>query len=162
VTATPDDFRAAVAALPAGVGVVALTWRGTAHATTVSSVASVSLDPPLVLFCVHEDARLREALDDVDAWTLSVLGADQAAVADWLASPGRPTVGQLDRVPHHPAPASGSPWVDDAAVWFDCRTEAVHHAGDHDIVVGRVLVARRGPAAAGGLVHLEGRLRPLR
>ncbi|GEL95709.1 flavin reductase family protein [Cellulomonas composti] len=158
----PQRFRAAAAALPGGVAVVTLSWRGTMHAMTVSSVASVSLDPPLVLFCVHEDARVREALDDVDAWSLSVLSADQASVADWLSSPGRPAVDQLNRVPHHGAPQSGTPWVDGAAAWFDCRTEAVHRAGDHDVVVGRVLVARRGAAGAGGLVHLDGRLRAVR
>lgn len=157
----PDVFRAAVARLPAGVAVVALRWRGVDHAMTASSVASVSLDPPLVLFCVHTDSRLRDALDDVDLWALSVLGDTAAPVADWLASPGRPAVGQLDRVPHTRAPRSGAAWVEGAAARFECRTAAVHRAGDHDIVVGTVLHAEQGPAQVGGLVHLRGRTRPL-
>ncbi|GCE78354.1 flavin reductase family protein [Cellulomonas biazotea] len=158
----PDVFRAAVGRLPAGVAVVTLRWRGTDHATTVGSFVSVSLEPPLVLFCVHADARLRDALDDVDAWAVSVLADDQAATADWLASAGRPAVDQLARVPHRPAPGSGAPWLDDAAAWFDCRTSAVHRAGDHDIVVGTVVAARQGAPDAGGLVHLRGRVRGLR
>jgi flavin reductase (DIM6/NTAB) family NADH-FMN oxidoreductase RutF len=157
----PDVFRAAVARLPAGVAVVALRWRGVDHAMTASAVASVSLDPPLLLFCVHVDARLRDALDDVDLWTVSVLGDAQAPIADWLASPGRPAFGQLDRVPHVRAPLSGAAWVEGAAAWFECRTAAVHRAGDHDVVVGTVVEARQGAASTGGLVHLRGRTRGL-
>jgi flavin reductase (DIM6/NTAB) family NADH-FMN oxidoreductase RutF len=160
--ADPDDFRAAIGRLPAGVAVVALRWRDVDYAMTASAVASVSLRPPLVLFCVHEDARFREALDAVDRWGLSVLSDTAAGTADWLASPGRPAVGQLTRVPHTPGPVTGAPLVDDAAAWFECRTSAIHRAGDHDIVVGEVLAVAQGPATAGGLVHLRGRTRPVR
>ncbi|QGQ20078.1 flavin reductase [Cellulomonas sp. JZ18] len=162
VRADEDAFRAAVGRLPAGVAVVTVVRRGIAHATTVNSVVSVSLDPPLLLFCVHADSRLRDVLDEVDTWAVSVLGDDQADVADWLASPGRPAVGQLDRVPHVPAPVSGAPWLEGAAAWFDCRTSALHPAGDHDVVVGDVLAVAQGAPAAGGLVHLRGRVRPVR
>lgn len=161
-TADPDAFRAAIGRLPAGVAVVALRWRGVDHAMTVSAVASVSLDPPLLLFCVHEDARFREALEHVDRWGLSVLSDSGAAVADWLASPGRPAVGQLTRVAHREGPITGAPLVDDASAWFECRTAAIHRAGDHDVVVGEVLSAVQGPPTAGGLVHLRGRMRPVR
>ncbi|GIG40397.1 flavin reductase family protein [Cellulomonas phragmiteti] len=159
---TPDAFRAIVSRLAAGVVVVSAVRRGVAHAATVSSVASVSLDPPLLLFCVHVDARLRDVLDDVDVWAVSVLADDQGDVADWLASPGRPAVGQLERVPHRVGPVSGAAWVDGAVAWFDCRTEVVHRAGDHDVVVGRVQVAAEGAADGGALVHLRGRLRGVR
>ncbi|GAA3797382.1 flavin reductase family protein [Cellulomonas soli] len=158
----PEAFRQAVGRLPAGIAVVTVRWRGHVHAMTASAVASVSLDPPLLLFCVHVDSRFREALDDVDLWAVSVLSDAGGPVADWLASPGRPTVDQLARVAHRPAPVSGAAWVDDASAWFDCRTEAVHRAGDHDVVVGRVLAAEQGPAGAGGLVHLRGRVHPVR
>ena len=158
----PEAYRAVAARLAAGVVVVTAVRHGVVHAATVSSVASVSLDPPLLLFCVHADARLRDVLDATDGWAVSVLADDQADVADWLASPGRPAVGQLDRVAHAPAPVSGAPWLDGAAAWFDCRTEAVHAGGDHDVVVGRVVAAREGAPDAGGLVHLRGRLRGVR
>ena len=138
-----------------------LTWRGTVHATTVSSFTSVSLDPPLVLFCVHADARLRDALDDVDTWSVSVLADDQAPTADWLASYGRPAIDQLARVPHRTGPVSGAAWIDGAAAWFDCRTHAVHPAGDHDVVIGLVEAVEQGRPEAGGLVHLRGRVRPV-
>ncbi|NMR19875.1 flavin reductase family protein [Cellulomonas fimi] len=160
--ADPDDFRAAIARLAAGVTVVAVEWRGVQHAMTASAVASVSLDPPLLLFCVHEDSRFREALDHVDRWALTVLSDTAAPAADWLASPGRPAVGQLGRVRHTLGPLTGAALVDDAAAWFECRTSTIHRAGDHDIVVGEVLSARQGEPGRGGLVHLRGRIRPVR
>lgn len=159
--ADPDEFRAAIGRLPAGIVVVTLRWRDIDYAMTASAVSSVSLDPPLLLFCVHEDARFREALDHVSDWALSVLSDGAASVADWLASPGRPAVGQLGRVAHTLGASTGAPLIDDAAAWFECRTAAIHRAGDHDIVVGEVLTARQGAPTAGGLVHLRGRIRPL-
>jgi flavin reductase (DIM6/NTAB) family NADH-FMN oxidoreductase RutF len=157
-----DEFRAAISRLPAGVVVVAAARRGVDHAMTASAVASVSLDPPMLLFCVHVEARFREVLDDVDLWAVSVLSDEGAPVADWLASPGRPTIGQLDRVPFTRGEHTGAALVEGAAAWFECRTHAVHTAGDHDIVVGEVLASAQGDSGAGGLVHLRGRLRPVR
>jgi flavin reductase (DIM6/NTAB) family NADH-FMN oxidoreductase RutF len=160
--AATDAFRAAMGRLPAGVVVVSVRWRGMDHAMTASAVTSVSLEPPMLLVCVHEDARLREALDDVDTWAISVLADDQGPVADWLASPGRPAIGQLDRVPHVPAPRSGAAWVSGAAAWFECRTAQIVPAGDHDVVVAEVLESREGEPEAGSLVHLRRRVRGLR
>jgi len=165
----PDDdvgvdaavFRGAIGRLAAGVAVIAIRWRGTDHAMTASAVTSVSLDPALLLFCVHVDARFRDALDDVDLWTVSVLSDTAGPVADWFASPGRPAVDQLARIAHTRAPRSGAAWIADAAAWFECRTTEIHRAGDHDIVVGTVLEAHQGPASAGGLVHHRGRTRGL-
>lgn len=157
-----DDYRAAAARLPGGVCVVTVSWRGALHATTVSSVASVSLRPPQLLFCVHSDSRLADALEESPRWTLSVLADDQAPVADWLASAGRPVVDQLARVPHTLSPVTGAARLDGAAAWFDCETVAAHESGDHRIVVGAVLDAVQGDADAGSLVHLRGRLRPMR
>ena len=157
----PDRFRTAIGRLPAGVGVVSLRVRGLDLAGTVSAIASVSLEPPLVLFCVHSDARVREGLDETDAWVLSVLADDQAPVADWLASPGRPAFDQLARVPHSRDESSGAAVVDGSAAWFSCRTTAIHPAGDHDVVIGEVLALGEGEPTAGGLVHHRGRLRPV-
>lgn len=161
MTVTPDEYRAVATRLPGAACVVAVRWRESLHATTVSSVASVSLHPPQLLFCVHVDARLADALADVDLWTLSVLAGDQSAVADWLASPGRPTIGQLERVPHTVSDVTGAMAVAGAAAWFDCRTAGTYPSGDHLIVVGDVLAAGASTSATGELVHVRGRLRPV-
>lgn len=122
MTVDLDRFRSTMARLPGGVAVVATRWRDADHAATVSAVLSASLEPPIVVVSLHADSRIRDALDQVDGWAVSILADDQAPIADWLASPGRPVIGQLGRVPHHRAPESGAAWVDGAAAWVDCRT----------------------------------------
>ncbi|WP_263118087.1 flavin reductase family protein [Cellulomonas sp. RIT-PI-Y] len=158
----PDLFRTAMARLPGGVTVLSTRWKDADHAATVSSVLSASLDPPIIVVSLHADSRIRDALDQVDTWGLSILADDQAPIADWLASPGRPVIGQLSRVPHHRAPESGAAWVDGASAWVDCRTRQIVPAGDHDLVLGDVLAVREGRSDAGALVHLRRRVHPLR
>ncbi|WP_407716963.1 flavin reductase family protein [Janibacter hoylei] len=58
--------------------------------------------------------------------------------ATWLSTGGRPLQGQLSRVPHHRGEL-GVALVDDALATLECRTHALHEAGDHTIVVGEVV-----------------------
>ncbi len=160
-----ETFRAATARLAAGVCVVSAARRrggSTAdHAMTVTSFVPVSLYPPMALFCVHAEARMREVLDDVDTWAVSVLDARAGHAAEWLATPGRPTIGQLGPVAHHRGVASGAALLDGAQAWVECRTAWIRPAGDHDVVVGEVVSAQVAPGARGALVHRLGRLAPL-
>lgn len=165
MTRAEDDFveqyRATMQRLAAGVTVVALHRRGVDLAMTANSVHSVSLHPPMLLFSIHRDARMREALDDVDTWAVSILDGGARVAAERLASPGRPAVGQLTGVEHSRGALSGAALLEGAQGWLECRTEWIAPAGDHDVVVGHVLDARLGPAGTGALVHHLGRLRPL-
>jgi flavin reductase (DIM6/NTAB) family NADH-FMN oxidoreductase RutF len=154
-------FRRAAGQFPGGIVVV--TTSG-AHAMTVSAFASVSLEPPLVLFCAEKIARFHDAVLEAGAWGVSILAEDGEKVARWLATRGRPLDGQLDGVPHHPGPATGAPLLDGAMATLECRTAAVYDGGDHSIVVGLV-IAVDGPADPpdrGPLVHHAGRYHRLR
>lgn len=154
-----DGVRAAMARLPSGVSVVAVRGLRPAvdHAATITSLTSVSLEPPMVLFSVHQHARVREALDDAQHWAVSILDGTAGPVASWLAEPGRPTLGQLDRVPHRRGEHSGAALLEQAQAWLECRTAWIRAAGDHDVVVGEVLAAGVAPGARGALVHRWGR-----
>ena len=133
-------------------GIVVVSTRG-GHAMTVSAFASVSLDPPLVLFCAEKIARFHDA----------VLAEDDEKTARWLATRGRPLDGQLDGVAHHPGPVTGAPVLDDALAVLECRTTAVHDGGDHSIVVGQVegVAGPADPPRRGPLVHYSGAYRRL-
>ena len=89
-------------------GIVVVSTRG-GHAMTVSAFASVSLDPPLVLFCAEKIARFHDAVLAEGSWAVSVLAEDDEKTARWLATRGRPLDGQLDGVAHHPGPVTGTP-----------------------------------------------------
>ncbi|MFC7404986.1 flavin reductase family protein [Georgenia alba] len=156
-----DRFRATMARLPGGVTAVAVRRGGLDLAMTATTVVSVSLRPPMLLFSVHSDARLREVLDEVDTWAVSILDGDGRVLAERLADPGRPAVGQLVGVRHRRGEHSGAALLEPAQAWLECRTAWIRTAGDHDVVVGEVLDAWTGATGTGGLVHHLGRLRPL-
>ena len=163
-------FRRATGQFPGGI-VIVTTSAG--HAMTVSAFASVSLEPPLVLFCAEKIARFHDAVLEAGAWAVSILAEDGEKAARWLATRGRPLEGQLDEVSHHPGPATGAPVLDGALAVLECRTFAVYDGGDHSIVVGRVTAvdgpadppasgAAPGPPARGPLIHHAGRYHRLR
>jgi flavin reductase (DIM6/NTAB) family NADH-FMN oxidoreductase RutF len=153
-------FRRAAGQFASGILVV--TTRS-GHAMTVSAFASVSLDPPLVLFCAEKIARFHDAVLAEGSWAVSVLAEDDEKTARWLATRGRPLDGQLDGMAHHPGPATGAPVLDDALASLECRTTAVHDGGDHSIVVGQVTGVTGPPDALphGPLVHYAGAYRRL-
>ena len=72
------------------------------------------------------------------AWAVSVLGSDQGTLARRFAAHGRAYATQFDDVDTTAAP-SGAPVLNGSLAWLDCRTAALHDAGDHTIVVGEVV-----------------------
>ncbi len=142
---------------------------GAGHAMTVSAFTSVSLEPPLVLFCAEKIARFHDAVVEAGSWGVSVLAEDAEKTARWLATRGRPLDGQLDGVPHHLGHVTGAPLLDSALATLECQTVAVHDGGDHSIIVGQVAAVAvppaagpAGPPSGGPLVHYAGGYRRLR
>lgn len=162
-------FRRALGQFASGVTV--LTVRGPDGedlGMTVSSFCSVSLDPPLVLVCVSRGAAAHGALVAASGFGVSVLADTQQALSDRFA--GRvalPDGGwgawpqERDRfadLPLRRASPTGPALLQGALAALDCLTHAVHEAGDHSIVVGRVahIEMAAGPAT-GPLVYHGGR-----
>lgn len=137
MTPTSADFREAVSRFATGITVVTCVVEGTDHAMTANAFASVSLDPLLVLVSVERDTRFGAALPQTDLWGVSILPSDAETTSRWYATKGRPLAGQLDRTPHHRSPG-GVAWIDRSLALLECRTTAIHAAGDHDLVVGEV------------------------
>jgi flavin reductase len=132
-----------------GVSVVATERDGVRYGMTVNSLASVSLNPLLMLFCCERDASLHEPVLAVGSWAVSVLSASQQDLAAWFATRGRPGVDQFDGQSAHPGGATGAPIIDGALAWFECRTWATYDGGDHTIVVGEVVDLGCGEDAPG-------------
>ena len=157
----PAAFRQAAGQFPGGIVVVT---TGAGHAMTVSAFSSVSLEPPLVLFCAEKIARFHDVVIAAGSWAVSILADDDEKTARWLATRGRPLDRQLDGVAHHPGQVTGAPLLDGALATLECLTAAVHDGGDHSIIVGRVAAADvpAGPPARGPLVHWAAGYRRLR
>jgi flavin reductase (DIM6/NTAB) family NADH-FMN oxidoreductase RutF len=149
---TVETFRRAVGRFATGVTVVTAVEGGLDHAMTANAFTSVSLDPLLVLVCVENDARFHDAITAAGAWGVSILDASARPVADWLATRGRPLHGQLDRIPFRRG-VTGAAILDQSSAWLECRTQAVHPGGDHDIVVGEVIALGLGDESGGALLY---------
>lgn len=150
------QFRAAMSRLASGV--VALTTRSGNHdyAMTATAIASVSLEPPLLLVCVESSARFHEAVVDSGAFVVSLLSREQRRAAEWLATPGKPLIGQFDQIPHTRSEA-GIVLLTGSLATLECRVHAVHGAGDHSIVVGEVVQTALAERPGDALVHYRSR-----
>lgn len=100
-----------------------------------SSFTSVSLDPPLVLFCAGKTSSSWASIKAAGSYCVNVLGADGEAISRTFATRGVDKFAGLAWT----AGPSGSPVLGDALAWIDCHVHQEIDAGDHDIVVGRVL-----------------------
>jgi flavin reductase (DIM6/NTAB) family NADH-FMN oxidoreductase RutF len=145
-------FRTALGSFPTGVAVVTAT-RGTAPVgITVNSFTSVSLDPPLVLWCIDRKSDRYDVFTKAGGYTISVLGTCHEAVSSRLAKQGEH---KLDGIELRPTKL-GPPALADALAVFECSREAIHEGGDHAILIGRVLRFHRHEAGA-PLVFFKGK-----
>lgn len=133
-TLDPTSLRRALGAYPTGVTIVtAMTGRGPLG-MTVNSFASVSLDPPLVLWSPARKSARFEAFEKAAFFAVNVLAEDQSPLADAFAKEG---LEPFERVPF----ASGLgdiPLLEGTAASFECRQAAGYDGGDHLIIVGQV------------------------
>jgi flavin reductase (DIM6/NTAB) family NADH-FMN oxidoreductase RutF len=142
------DLRAVMSRFATGVTVMTTRGGPEPHAMTANAVASVSLDPLLVLVCVERTTEMVRHVEAAGCFALSILRADQAAVSDHFADPARPSGrAQFDPVATSVA-VTGAPVIDGALGWIDCSIWAIHDGGDHEIVVGEIQAIALGDAAA--------------
>jgi 3-hydroxy-9,10-secoandrosta-1,3,5(10)-triene-9,17-dione monooxygenase reductase component len=117
---------------------------------TVSSFSSVSLSPPLVSFCVQIASVTWSRMAPQEGFAINMLGAGQRALADRFAGPGDRFRGVA-----HARTRDGLPILSDTLASVVCRIEDGMRAGDHDIIIGRVLRACQGPVGT-PLAHHAG------
>lgn len=133
----PQGFKAACARHAAGVAIASVEAKDGAAGMTVSSFTSVSLDPPLVSFCIGRQSRFVPAFLGAGHFGVSVLGADQALLSRRYALPGERRIGTGEGE----AFLTGAPLLHGRIAGFDCRLLEAVPAGDHLILLGMVLHA---------------------
>ncbi len=136
----PRAFRTALGSFATGVTVVtARDGRGAPAGITANSFASVSLDPPLVLWSPKRDSRRFATFAEASVFAVHVLARDQQAVCDAFVR----SADGFAVAPWREGP-EGLPLLDGCLAQFLCRREAILDGGDHAIILGRVWqVARR-------------------
>lgn len=148
--ASPEEMRRVLGAFVSGVTIVTGTDEGEPVGFACQSFASVSLEPPLVLFCAARTSRSWPRIRRSGGFCVNVLAADQQEVCSVFATAG---ADRFAGVSWHPT--QWGPALDDSIATVMCDIEAVHVAGDHDVVIGHVrqLVTSR---EHGPLVYFRG------
>jgi 3-hydroxy-9,10-secoandrosta-1,3,5(10)-triene-9,17-dione monooxygenase reductase component len=147
----PRALRTAFGRFATGVTVVtARRPGGKPEGMTANSFASVSLEPPLLLWSIREQAASRPAFDSATHFAVHVLRASQRPLAERFARPAADKFADLDWEPG----LGGAPLLAGCLARFQCAVAARHPGGDHTILVGRVLaVEEAGPGEPLLYVH---------
>lgn len=149
-------YREALGSFPTGVAVVTVAASSAHVGITVNSFTSVSLDPPLVLWCMDKRSGRHDVFAAAPAFTVNILGTEHKAVSARLARPGEHALTDLPLL----TTELGPPALADALAVFECITERMVDAGDHTILIGHVQRFSR-PSASAPLVFYSGRYRAL-
>jgi flavin reductase (DIM6/NTAB) family NADH-FMN oxidoreductase RutF len=132
----PEEFRRAMSSLPTGVTIVsALGGDGPAGATA-NAVASLSLDPPLMLAALDRGSRTLPVVDAAGTFAVNVLRAEHADLARSFATKAPHTEKWRERAWSERA---GTPVLDDALAWVACELRDRHEGGDHVVLIGEVV-----------------------
>jgi len=131
MTIDPAEFRRVLGHFPTGVTVV--TGAGPVG-MAIGSFASVSLEPPLVMFCPGTTSQAWQAIRDTGSFCANILSDRQQDICATFASPVDDRFAGINWT----TDVTGSPVLPECLGHIDCDIEAVFDGGDHDIVVGRV------------------------
>lgn len=155
-------FRDALGSFPTGVAVITAAPAADASNSereaeahigiTVNSFTSVSLDPPLVLWCMDRRSHRHAVFARATGFTVSILGTGHRDVSVRLARPGEHSLDGIALLETE----LGPPALADLLAVFECATERMIEGGDHTIFLGRVLRFAR-PSASAPLIFFRGR-----
>ncbi|MFY9675700.1 MAG: flavin reductase family protein [Terriglobales bacterium] len=135
---TATDFRRAMGCFSTGVTIITIDQDGEVHGMTANAFTAVSLDPLLVLVCVDHRARTHAHLHRRKRFGVNVLSSDQQAISEYYAGAtdaGQPpeSAGALfERTTH------GTPVLQGAVAYLECRLHSTQPAGDHTIFIAEV------------------------
>ncbi|MDE3026478.1 MAG: flavin reductase family protein [Acidobacteriota bacterium] len=146
-----EDLRGLMRLWPHGVSVLSVDADGDRMGVTVSSLVSLSLDPPLIGVSIGKQASCYELLRRAGRFAISLLGAGQEELARRFSAGWPPLVHWQGVAVRE---GTVAPLLEGALGWIEARTRAEHDAGDHTIFVADVLSVERGPARR-ALVYRE-------
>ena len=129
-------FRNALGEFATGVAAVTTVVEGQSPiGITVNSFSSVSLDPPLILWCLDKKSDTADVFNKCRGFTVNVLNGSQQDLSNRLSRPGEHSLQGIATSQG----VNGVPSIDEALTSFECEVETRHDAGDHIIMIGRVI-----------------------
>ncbi len=135
--AVPDaaTYRTVLGHFATGVAIVTAVDGEEPVGMACNSFTSVSLDPALVLFCAAKSSSTWPRIQRAGRWAANILAEDGEEICRLFAEKGAARFAHMA----YSLGRTGAPILDDALAFVDCETVAEHDAGDHLVVVGKVL-----------------------
>jgi flavin reductase (DIM6/NTAB) family NADH-FMN oxidoreductase RutF len=140
---TGDDLRGLMRLWPHGVSILSVDVDGDRMGVTVSSLVSLSLEPPLIGVSIGKDASCYELLRGAGRFAVSLLGSEQEELARRFAA-GYPPIVHWQGVPTREGKVA--PLIEGALGWIEAETRTEADAGDHTFFIADVLAIEHGPS----------------
>ena len=150
-----ESLRLAMRAWSSGVTIVTSHMGDISHGMTVSSFTSISLVPPLLLVSLAQDTRTHALVKKSGVFAVTILSAEQQAVADRFADPLAETLYRFSSVETYTL-ITGAPLLRGGLAQFDCKVVSAHPMGTHTIFIGEVVAVEHTPLAQPLLYHNRG------
>ena len=145
------NLRQALGSFPTGVTVVScLDKNNNPLGFTANSFTSVSLDPQLISICIDKESFNIDTFSITEHFAVSILSESQQSISTTFATPNEERFKNID----WRSEDTGSPIISNAVAWFDCKTEQVVDAGDHLILIGKIISFDSSPKTP--LMYLRG------
>jgi 3-hydroxy-9,10-secoandrosta-1,3,5(10)-triene-9,17-dione monooxygenase reductase component len=135
--AAPDkhELRHIMGHYATGASIVTAMWEGEPHGLAVNSLTSVSLDPPLILFCPGKRSETWPAIRDAGHFVVNILADGQDHICRTFSRKG---IDRFAEIGWRETP-TGAPVLHDVLAYLECEIEQIHDGGDHYVTLGRVV-----------------------
>ena len=148
-------FRHAMSHFASGVTIMTTTAAGRMHGMTVSAFASQSLDPLLILVSVERSTTMHQLVMESRAFAINILDEHGEGTARFFADNARLSGPEFNEGAYHLG-VTGSPILDEATAYLEANLDHTLDAGDHTIMVGRVVSLRVVRVAAPLIYYRSG------
>jgi len=135
---TAADFRKAMGCFATGVTIITIDQDGEVHGMTANAFTAVSLDPLLILVCVDHRARTHAHLHARKRFGVNVLSSDQHAISEYYAGAAEAHQHPESAGARFERTAHGTPVLQGALAYLECRLHSAQAAGDHTIFIAEV------------------------
>lgn len=134
----PFEYRTIIGHFATGVTVITTAHGDAMQGMTANAIASLSLDPVMLLICVEKNTHTHGLLLNSRTFTVNVLGEHQEAVSRLFAKRAEPEFRSLRGQPFRIG-TTGAPVLQDCLAFLECRVAEILDGGDHSIFLGRVV-----------------------
>ena len=146
-----EEFKHVVSHFATGVVIVTGNENGGLVGFAAQSFVSLSIEPPLILFCPQKTSTSWPRIRQLGSFCINVLSEEQGSISDAFA-----VAGKVPEIEWHADSETGTPHLEGVIATIDCVLDKEHDAGDHMIVVGRVVNLKDERSDLGPLLYFQG------